>query len=75
MNGKMVKNGLTALAVEARRRGVSYGQLVAATTEWEQQEIIWEYMGGPKELGMEWVPKQEGERICPAHGTIERDPT
>lgn len=34
---------LTALALEARRRGLSYGQLVGNTTLWEQQEIIRDY--------------------------------
>lgn len=34
---------LTALAAEAKRRGVSYGALVAGTTEWEQDEIIQDY--------------------------------
>lgn len=31
---------LSALALEARRRGISYGHLVANTTLYEQQEII-----------------------------------
>lgn len=31
---------LTALSMEARKRGVSYGRLVAATTMWEREEII-----------------------------------
>ncbi len=34
---------LTALAAEAKRRGVSYGHLVASTTEWERAEIIRDY--------------------------------
>ena len=34
---------LNALAAEARRRGVSYGHLVARTTEWERAEIIRDY--------------------------------
>lgn len=34
---------LTALALEARRRSLSYGQLVGNTTLWEQQEIIRNY--------------------------------
>ena len=34
---------LTALALEARRRGISYGHLVANTTPYEQQEIIRDY--------------------------------
>lgn len=31
---------LSALALEARHRGVSYGHLVANTTAYERQEII-----------------------------------
>ena len=34
---------LNALAAEAGRRGVSYGHLVASTTEWERAEIIRDY--------------------------------
>ena len=34
---------LTALAAEAKRRGVSYGHLVADTTERERAEIIRDY--------------------------------
>ena len=37
---------LTALAAEAKRRGVSYGHLVARTTEWERAEIIRDYCAG-----------------------------
>ncbi len=34
---------LTALAAEAKRRGISYGHLVAETTEWERDQIIRDY--------------------------------
>lgn len=34
---------LSALALEARRRGISYGHLVANTTPYERQEIIRDY--------------------------------
>lgn len=34
---------LSALALEAQRRGISYGRLVANTTSYEQQEIIRDY--------------------------------
>ena len=34
---------LTALAAEAKRRGISYGKLVADTTAREQDDIIREY--------------------------------
>mgnify|MGYP001054733813 FL=1 len=37
---------LNALAAEARRRGISYGHLVANTTEWERAEIIRDYCAG-----------------------------
>lgn len=33
----------TALTLEARRQGKSYGQLVADTDRWKQQEIILNY--------------------------------
>ena len=32
---------LTALLLEARRRGLSYGQLVANTNRWDLREVIW----------------------------------
>ena len=31
---------LTALAAEAKKRGISYGSLIASTSGWEQDEII-----------------------------------
>ena len=34
---------LDALVVEARRRKVSYGELVAGTTAWERDQIIRHY--------------------------------
>lgn len=34
---------LDALAAEARRRKISYGELVAATTAWERDQIIRDY--------------------------------
>ena len=37
---------LTALVLEAHRRGVSYGQLVANTSQRELDEIIRAYCGG-----------------------------
>lgn len=33
----------TALTLEARRQGKSYGQLVAATDSWQQETIIRDY--------------------------------
>ena len=42
---------LTALAAEAKRRGVSYGKLVADTTEWEQAEIIRDYCAEKRKRG------------------------
>lgn len=40
---KRANRELTALAAEARRRGVTYDQLVASTTEHQRQEIIERY--------------------------------
>ena len=37
---------LTALAVGFQHQGVSYGQLVANTSQWELDEIIRAYCGG-----------------------------
>ena len=34
---------LTALALEARKRKISYGQLVNITTGYEQQQIVRQY--------------------------------
>lgn len=34
---------LTALALEAQKRKVSYGQLVGMTTDYEQQQIVRQY--------------------------------
>lgn len=42
---------LTALAVEAKRRGVSYGHLVADTTERERTEIIRDYCAKKRRNG------------------------
>lgn len=41
---------LIALAVEARQRGVTYGRLVAATTEDERQRIVERYLKRPRSL-------------------------
>ena len=46
INGSPRKNGNTALVLEAHRRGVSYGQLVANTSQRELDEIIRAYCGG-----------------------------
>lgn len=42
---------LIAQTIEARRRGVSYGQLVARTTEKERRKIVEKYRGGPQKKG------------------------
>ena len=42
---------LNALAAEARRRGVSYGHLVADTTERERAEIIRDYCAKKRRSG------------------------
>lgn len=40
MKQRCGNTALCALAVEARARGISYGELVSRTTAKEQQEII-----------------------------------
>ena len=42
---------LTALAAEAKRRGVRYGHLVADTTERERAEIIRDYCAKKRRNG------------------------
>ena len=42
---------LIALTIEARRRGVSYGQLVARTAKEERRKIVDKYRSGPAEKG------------------------
>ena len=42
---------LTALAAEAKRRGISYGHLVANTTERERTEIIRDYCAEKRRKG------------------------
>lgn len=39
---------LIALCIAARRRGLTYGQLVAQTTEAERRRIVDKYRRGPK---------------------------
>lgn len=42
--GRATENeALTALAAEAKRRGISYGHLTANTTEHERTKIIQDY--------------------------------
>lgn len=40
---------VTALELEARRRGISYGRLAANTDKWEQEQIIRAYCAGKQE--------------------------
>lgn len=35
-----IRTGLAAMAAEAKRRGLSYGQLMAGTTEYERNQIV-----------------------------------
>lgn len=42
---------LTALAEEAKRRGITYGRLVASTNREEQEEIIGRYREKRKKKG------------------------
>ena len=39
----VLSEALTALAAEAKKRGISYGNLIASTSGWEQDEIIRDY--------------------------------
>ena len=43
MNKSKEYRRLVALAAEARRRGMSYGQLMAVTTLYERQKIVDRY--------------------------------
>lgn len=51
---------LSALALEARRRGISYGHLVANTTPYEQQEIIRDYCEEKARNRRRKSPKRSG---------------
>ena len=44
---------LTALSAEARRRGLSYGQLVVALSRLEQEEVIAHYIQQQEEAEIE----------------------
>lgn len=35
-----IRTGWAAMAAEAKRRGLSYGQLMAGTTEYERNQIV-----------------------------------
>ncbi len=45
------REALNALAEEASRRGISYGHLVARTTEWERDQIIRDYCANKRKRG------------------------
>lgn len=47
----MGSEALTALVEEAKRRGVSYGKLVADTTPRERDEIIRDYCRSKRRKG------------------------
>ena len=42
---------LNALAAEAKKRGISYGSLIASTSGWEQDEIIRDYCAEKRRKG------------------------
>lgn len=42
---------LTALAMEANRRQISYGHLVANTSGWEREEIVRAYCAQKRKKG------------------------
>ena len=51
---------LTALALEARKRKISYGQLVSTTTGYEQQQIIRQYCIEQRKRGT--VPEKKATK-------------
>lgn len=51
---------LIALCVEARRRRITYGQLIAETSEEEQKKIIAKYRGVSKKKGNKGNSKRAG---------------
>ena len=71
---------LIALTIEARRRGLSYGQLVARTTEEERRKIVDKYRGGSQKKGNKGkinkggptVPALCGMVLCAASGIRRR---
>lgn len=52
---------LIALCIEARRRKMTYGQLIAATSETEQKEIIAKYRGARKKKENKGSKKRAGQ--------------
>ena len=64
-DGTMGQNGaavMAALCAEAKRRGTSYGKLIAATTEEEREEIVAMWEAGARKRGRE--PRTEQCRRC-----------
>ncbi len=51
---------LIALCIEARRRQMTYGQLIARTSETEQKEIIAKYRGAGKKKENKGTQKRAG---------------
>ena len=51
---------MIALCVEARRRRITYGQLIAETSEEEQKKIIAKYRGVSKKKGNKGNDKRAG---------------
>ena len=51
---------LIALCIEARRRQMTYGQLIARTSETEQKEIIAKYRGKEKKKENKGTQKRAG---------------
>lgn len=51
---------LAALAAEAKRRDMSYGQLVSVTEFWEREKIIREYQEAKKK-GKRRTPEKDPE--------------
>ena len=51
---------LIALCIEARRRQITYEQLIARTSETEQKEIIAKYRGTGKKKENKGIRKRAG---------------
>ena len=51
---------LITLCIEARRRQMTYGQLIARTSETEQKEIIAKYRGASKKKENKGTQKRAG---------------
>lgn len=74
-NGTIVDEytAATALTLEARRQGKSYGQLVANADIWEQERIIQDYCSQKNYVPPK--PVRTGDRVCGDCALWRRDET